>query len=185
MRKFVRYLMVCAGGLALSVGLAAAASGIAAAQTFGAHSDSGGHGSGGAAAMTRPEASSAFNFSGCWDGTGSEGDLYDEWVGDGIGWIGIIQKGSKIKTGKKASYYEFVWQNGDYAYGEFKSGKADSVGFQVIADAGGSCRVSMVGSPDGDAIYGVYGFYGCGSFDEHVGFFDFAADNSGCADIIP
>jgi hypothetical protein len=184
MYKFVRYLTVCAGGLVLSVGLAAASAGIASAQTFGTHNDSGGHTSGNAAAATRLNSSSAENFSGCWDGTGSEGDLYDDWVGDGIGWIGIVQKGSKINSGKRGSYYEFVWADTDDAFGPLK-GKADADGFEAIGAAGGSCKVFMVGSPDSDDIYGVYGFYGCGSFDEHVGTFDFPADPSGCADIIP
>jgi len=77
-----------------------------------------------------------------------------------------------------------VWENGDYAYGAL-SGKADADGFHAAGGAGGKCTVGFVGSPVSDEIYGVYGFFNCGSFDYHVGTFEFTADSSGCADIIP
>jgi hypothetical protein len=186
MGKVLRFLTVCAGGMVLAIGMAAASAGIAAAQASGAKVDSGAHGNGRAPAVAQPAAVSAADFSGCWDGTSSFSNIADNWQpGGAIGWIGIIQKGKNIKGGKKGSYYEIVWNNGDYAYGPV-TGKADSDGFAATGKAGGKCKVQFVASPDNSGnIVGTYGFANCGSFDYHSGTFIFALDNSGCADIIP
>ncbi len=154
------------------------------AQDFNVANGSGAHGNRGQIASQPETPTPPADVSGCWDGTSSEGDLWDGWIGNGIGWIGIDQRKANIKGGKHGSYYEFVWQNGDYAYGPL-SGKADADGFHATGLAGGKCRVALVGSPSSDYIYGVYGFYNCGSFDYHVGYFDFTANPSGCVDIIP
>ena len=184
MRKFSKTITAAGATTVMLAAILAGSARFARAQDFNVADGSGAHGNRGQIASQPEASSSTSNFSGCWDGTGAEGDVYDEWVGNGIGWIGIAQKGASLKGGKKGSYYEFVWKNGDYAYGSL-SGKADADGFQAIGLAGGTCRVSFVGSPYLNEIVGVYGFYSCGSFDYHVGTFEFTADATGCANIIP
>ena len=184
MRTFSKTIAAAGATTVLLAAILAGSARFARAQDFNVPDGSGAHGNRRQIASQPEPSSSPVNVSGCWDGTGTEGDLYDEWVGNGIGWIGIVQKGTSLKKGKKGSYYEFVWANGDYADGSL-SGKADADGFQATGLAGGTCKVSLVGSPSSGVIYGVYGFYGCGSFDFHVGLFEFTADPTGCANILP
>ena len=183
MSRAIKHMTTCFAAAALVAWIVTGFAPFGHAADANAQDESGGHGNGGQVA-SQPESSSSVNVGGCWDGTGVEGDLYDEWVGDGIGWIGFVQHGASLKGGKKGSYYEFVWENGDYAYGAV-SGTADADGFQATASAGGKCKVSLVGAPYHGYIYGVYGVYSCGSFDFHVGLFEFEADPSGCANIVP
>ena len=185
MRQFSKTITAAGATAIMLAAILAGSARFARAQDFNVADGSGAHGNRGQIASQPEASSSTANFSGCWDGTGAEGDVYDEWVGNGIGWIGIAQKGASLKGGKKGSYYEFVWANGDCVYGQL-SGKADADGFQATGLAGGTCRVSFVASPSSsNDIYGVYGIYGCGSFDYHVGIFELTADSSGCANIIP
>ena len=101
-----------------------------------------------------------------------------------MGWIGIDQKGSKIKGGKHGSYYEFVWDDGAYAYGE-ASGTATATGFKIKGKAGGSCNVTFIGAfGTSNDIVGTYEASHCGSFDP-AGHFDLPYDPSGCIFVTP
>ncbi len=184
MGKFWKAITAAGATVVMFAAILAVSAQFAHAQDFNPGNGSGAHGNRGQMASQPESSTPSFDFSGCWDGTSSDLDVYDQWVGYGIGWIGIDQKKANIKGGKHGSYYEFVWDNGDYAYGTL-SGKADSDGFAATGAAGGKCRVGIVASPDGNEIDGVYGFYSCGSFDYHSGYFYFTADPGGCVDIIP
>jgi len=109
--------------------------------------------------------------------------------GPGVGWIGIDQKGSKIKGGKHGSYYEFLWDEGAYAYGEF-SGKATATGFTASGDAGGNCKVKMIGAFGTDNnIVGTYQTNGAKSCKKEdfaaAGTFNLPYDPSGCVFVTP
>ncbi|MGH7781803.1 MAG: hypothetical protein ACREQR_18455 [Candidatus Binataceae bacterium] len=129
------------------------------------------------------------NFGGCWDGSSIDGSLQDQVYGPGHGWIGIDQKGSKIKGGRNGSYFEFLFDDLAFAYGPFASGKATSTGFTFSGKGSGACRIKVIGAfgPSSN-IVGTYKAVHCNTkkatFDA-VGTFDFPLDSSGCKFVNP
>jgi hypothetical protein len=186
MRGFTRHLTISAVAILLVSGLIAGSSTFARAQQAASQSDDGG---GSASASAQPAAKiPPANFAGCWDGTGTLGSLVDQAFGDGIGWIGIAQKGKHIKGGRRGSYYEFLWEAGsDYAYGP-ASGKATATGFTITGKAGGQCRIKIIGGfGTSNDIVGTYSFHHCAKNGLNVssGTFDLPYDPSGCGFIAP
>ncbi len=134
---------------------------------------------------TQPDKALPLDFGGCWDGTGIDGSLEDNSYGPGVGWIGIDQSGKSIKGGGD-SYYEFLFDDGAYAYGTFK-GKASATGFSVKGKAGGKCRVKIIGTfGSDDDIVGTYDFTHCQKTDFTAnGTFDLPLNDSGCIFVTP
>lgn len=179
MTKLFSALGVSATTLVLIAGLIV---GSARAQDANVQDGSGSHGNAAGNSAIQPDAKAPpIAVGGCWDGTSIDGSLEDQSVGAGAGWIGIIQKQKTIKGGKKGSFYSFAWDNLDFAQGTL-SGKASATGFVATGLAGGKCRVKLIGTLTnaGNNISGTYAFIHCGSFDNHVGTFDFPFDPAGC-----
>jgi hypothetical protein len=123
---------------------------------------------------------------GCWNG--ADGSLEDRVQGPGIGWIGIDQSGAKIVGSSDDSYYEFLWDDGAFAYGP-ASGKVTAKGFKIAGDAGGNCKIDMSGrlATDG-SIVGSYKTKGSDCKKEELkaaGTFNLPADPTGCVFVTP
>ncbi len=182
MYKIIKGSMLIAATAVLMIGLIAGSARITRAQDTNVQDESGAHGTAAGNSAIQPDAKvPPIAVGGCWDGSSIDGSLNDQSVGPGAGWIGIVQHQKEIKGGKKGSFYSFVWDNEDFAQGTL-SGKASATGFVATGLAGGKCRVKLIGSLTnaGHDISGTYAFIHCGSFDNHVGTFDFPSDPSGC-----
>ena len=113
-----------------------------------------------------------------------DGSLEDNNYGPGVGWIWIVQKKGTIKGGANQSYYEFLWDDGAFAYGP-ASGTVTSTGFKITGKAGGNCKIIITGALGGsDNIAGYYATNGASTCKKEnlyaAGTFNLPYDPSGC-----
>ena len=107
--KLAKTLTIMAFATLLSMGAMGSAGHAYAQDAAASAQDDGGNAAAAVAAPDMKTKTSALNFGGCWDGSNTDGSLQDQNYGSGYGWIGIVQKGAKIKGGNRGSYFEFVW----------------------------------------------------------------------------
>jgi hypothetical protein len=185
--KLAKTLTIMAFATLLSMGAMGSAGHAYAQDAAASAQDDGGNAAAAVATPDMKTKTSALNFGGCWDGSNTDGSLQDQNYGSGYGWIGIVQKGAKIKGGNRGSYFEFVWDGGsDWAHGPL-TGKATATGFTATGKAGGKCRVKIIGTfGNSNDIVGSYDFENCEKSNfVAVGTFDVPLNNSGCANILP
>jgi hypothetical protein len=135
------------------------------------------------------KAAPPIDVNGCWTGTLSDVD-----AGSGSGYLNFNQattkKGQlqkKLKQIKSAATHNIyaVWSDNSCAFG-FGPGTATSTGFHENLNAGGKCKVTVVGNISGNDLVGSYTFHGCpSSFGSHAGSFDLTFDNTGDSCNIP
>jgi hypothetical protein len=184
MKGFLKYLTMSGAAAALIVGFTAGSARFAQAGSYSVRDADGA--SKGPTAAEPVKSSVLADLAGCWSGL-EYGDIEDENYGEGYGWIGIDQKGSKIQGPKDASYYEFVWYDGgeyEWSYGGVK-GMVKKQTFKATAQAGRKCKIKIVGGLSGDYIVGTYHSEHCKDF-HALGTFELPIEtDSYCYDIIP
>lgn len=191
MRRFVKGIIAAVTVAVLITGMIAVSTRTARAQQNNDNEAqyAGAHGAVGAAAQPdKTTKAPPIDVNGCWTGT-----MSDMEAGSGSGYLNFNQATSKkgpvkkLKRFKSVSTHNIyvVWSDGSCAFG-FGPGTATATGFHEKLNAGGKCRITVIGNISGNDLAGSYSSHGCpASFGPHAGSVTLTFDSSGNSCNIP